>query len=751
MLSEGSRRPLRPGMAILVIAALLGGCLFDPSGLGLPDDGDAAPPSDATLDDAGGRPAPPLGVAIPEIPGVLPAQTVNQATASEARVVVMLSTASTSLDLAHLRVFVPGAGLVEPAPLPVLPGGGQVAFTLSVAALPDGPLNLEAWTSRQHGDRSTAVRSVAMKDTLLFLEVDPLVTPSAAGEHLVSGLTEPGAALEVTSAALSEPVVGTADAHGFFVLHASLPEGLHSLRVEATDAATNRLAKETDRQGGGLLLRRLPSDGPVQLRNESAARIPLPPSSTVCPEGAGATFTFLGEPDLSEAALVPDIFVTCLNLGFVNDGTGHFELLDLGGAISGQRAVVAGDFDNDGDWDLALTRSAGGNAVFLYRNLLRPHAGQGFDNASALLGHSAANPEGLAWLDADGDGWLDLFLQDGSVNVLLMNNGAGLGFANESVARGLGALAGLDNGHWVTASDFDQDGDVDLVVADDTGPGYLLVNQGGHFVDRSSDLGLDFTQTGKWGLVFGDMGSKGVFDLFVAQGGTGGTNALLTFTPGTGFKDVATEAGVATPGAAGGAAWGDLDQNGHLDLVYYLAPSGGTMTLVQKLNAGDRDSDGVPDFDTHTLDFSVEGTFAPAGLLLADVDNDGDLDVLVVDRGGSHLLLINTLTDPQGPGEPRQNPRFLRVLLVGNGVTSNRSALGAVVRARPCTGGAFFGTREVSGGEGTGGQASPVLHFGGILPSACVEVEARFVGGQPVQVKVRPALLPNQTLVIFQP
>ena len=84
---------------------------------------------------------------------------------------------------------------------------------------------------------------------------------------------------------------------------------------------------EGDRRGGDLTLRRLLSAGPVQLRNESPSRLPLAPAPTSCDEGTGATFTFLGEPDLLVAHLVPDLFVTCLNQGYWKETTESLTLV----------------------------------------------------------------------------------------------------------------------------------------------------------------------------------------------------------------------------------------------------------------------------------------------------------------------------------------------------------------------------------------------------------------------------------------
>jgi hypothetical protein len=687
---------------------------------------------------------------------VAPAQAVNQATAPDAVMAVTLPASSREADQVHLRIFptAEGTPILEPAPQAGLPGGGERLFSVDLSGLPDGLLTLHAWTTRAQGDPFVPVSAQAQKDTSIELTVDPVTTPVTTPHERISGLTDPGATVTVSSPSLSQSAEAQADSEGFFVVSLELPPGLTELSVTATDPFWNRASATRDRLDRPLAIRHLTLVGPLAFRDESAARLGPNFVGSACAEGTGAAFTFLTEPDLSgSGALVPDLFITCLNQAFVNDGAGTFQVRSMVATIEGQRAAALGDFDNDGDWDLAVTRSSGGTDLFLYRNLTRPLGGQGFGQASALLGgFDAQNPEGLAWLDANGDGHLDLFLQEGNSQRLFLNTGGGLGFTEQASAWGLTPVAGLDNGHWVTACDFDQDGDVDLVVADDTGPGFLFENLGDRFEDRTAARGLVFTETAKRDLAFGDMDASGTFDLFVPQGGSSGTNALFSFSPGAGFEDVAEKAGVHVPAADNGAAWGDIDQDGRLDLLYYLPVAAGSFTLVQQLNRGDKDSDGVPDFQTFTLSFPVGAAFAPEGLLLGDVDGDGDLDILVVSRDGAHLLLVNAVNDPEANDDLVQNPRSLRVLLVGNGVTSNRSATGAVLVARECgPGGALLATREVSGGQGNGGQPSPVLHIGGLLPSACVQLTARFVGGPAVSVKVRPALLQSQSIVLFQP
>lgn len=746
----------------LVVLCLVPGCSFDPSGRSVTPGSDARP--DATLPDGGrpdsaldaspGDPDPPLGVSIPARAGLCPAQTVNADTVTAVEVVVTLGPTSRSSQLVYLRVE-GGGNVTEPALRAATDGSGTVAFGVELSPFADGPLTLAAAVVGSGGVRSPEITHAARKDTVIDLWVDPVVTPVPATvtSQQVSGMTEPAAELVVGNTTLGATAAAMADADGYFEAVIPLGPGSNQIDLRATDAAWNEAHQWVDRFAGSMLVDVVPGGPGVIFTEESATRLAATVASSPCSDSAAASFAFVRAPDLVAGDVAPDLYINCVNQLFLNDGQGFFTSLATAG-LQGDRGAVWGDFDNDGDQDVALVRSASSD-LRLYRNELIPGGTVSFSLTAGLLPYNPGNPEGVAWIDYNRDGWLDLFLNDGFRNELQQGGGPGQIFTIVGDGVGVNTLGDpLNNGSWIAVSDFDANGEVDIAVSDDVGRGFLLASTSAMFSDVTTSAAADFINPAKRGLTFGDFDNNGCFDLFVPQGAVlGPGNALLRYdAPGGVFTDVAAAAGVDQPLAHDGAAWGDVDLDGRLDLVYYTLPGGGRIDLVLQLNRGDTNSDGIPDFETFTQEHILlnPAGFSPDSALLADVDNDGDLDLLIASRNGGHLLFVNPLTRPAAAGRA-QNPRYLRVLLFGNGVDCNRTALGSVVLLRDCATQTLLGTREVNGGRGNGGQDSPVLHFGGLLPSRCVQVEARFLGGAYVIQQVRPIELPSQTLLVFQP
>jgi hypothetical protein len=386
-----------------------------------------------------------------------------------------------------------------------------------------------------------------------------------------------------------------------------------------------------------------------------------------------------------------------------------------------------GDYDGDGDLDLYLANWNGPNKLF------RNDAGEFVDATAAPLDDAGAGT-GVAWGDYDNDGDLDLYVanSDGA-NRLFRNDGAG--FTDVTT----GPLGDTRASHGVAWADYDLDSDLDLYVAN-TGYNRLLENLGWptwEFVVADSSTASAQSE----GVAWGDYDNDGDPDLFVANRGMpnrlyrndGGVLTDVTAPPIGGF---ATSIGV---------AWGDYDNDGDLDA--FVANMFGANQLLRNQGDGSfvnataaplddpsRDATGVAwldydndgDLDLYVVNylgsnrlFRNEGppfwTFTDAsiapldndgsgwGVACADFDEDGEIDIYLT-NGGANRLFLNDATE---------GTHWLGIKLVGT--ISNRSAIGARVRV---VSGAGSQIREVSGGSGYLSQDSLPLEFG--LGSATV-------------------------------
>ncbi|HEV8131089.1 MAG TPA: CRTAC1 family protein [Acidobacteriota bacterium] len=443
----------------------------------------------------------------------------------------------------------------------------------------------------------------------------------------------------------------------------------------------------------------------------------------------------------SDSTTPQDAKSVSTNRLYRNDGTGHFTDVteEAGLTHSGWgQGVCAGDYDNDGFVDLFITYW-GSNV--LYRNV----NGRYFQDVTAraqLTQDRVRYNSGCAFLDYDGDGYLDLFvanyvkfdftsapkpgenpycwyrnlpvncgprgLQSGP-NILYHNNGDGT-FADVSDASGisgpaqnysLGALTG----------DFNNDGRVDIYVACDQTPSILYINQGsGKFSDEALLRGAALDENGKplsgMGLAAADYDGNGWLDIFRTN--FSDERETLYRNRGDGnFDDATVSAGLAhnTRFVGWGCGFFDFDNDGWKDL---LLVNGHVYPEVDRLN-----------IDIHCKERAIlyrnlgNGKFtdiselagpalkerhAARGAAFGDIDNDGNIEVLV-----NHQ---NEL-----PGLLRQSRRTENnwIILKLIGVKSNRSAIGARVRL---TAGNRTQTDEVRSGGSYLSQNDLRLHFG---------------------------------------
>jgi len=407
------------------------------------------------------------------------------------------------------------------------------------------------------------------------------------------------------------------------------------------------------------------------------------------------------------------------NALYQNNGDGTFtdvtEPAGVGDTGWGMGCVF-GDYDNDGDLDLYVTNY---KPNVFYRN-----NGDGtFTDVSTDAGvaHKGFGT-GVAWADYDNDGYLDIYVANyvdysilprgkriffpydffGQENVLYRNNGNGK-FTDVTESAGVGGGFYLSLG--VAFADYDNDGDQDLYVANDSNPNILFRNNGDktftntNVTEYRSHTGD--TRSGM-GVAWGDYDNDGDFDLFVNNWQD--ENSILYRNNGDGtFRDISASAGVFDV-TVGRTCWGteffDYDNDGYLDLFIACG----------HIDPGPNEAPGQPDI---LLRNNGDGTFMDVseitgisqlppkvsrGVACGDYDNDGDIDIFIVNNGEPPRLLRND-------GGNKNN--WLKVKTVG--VKSNKDGIGARVTV---TSDSFIQIREVSAGSSYLSQNSLEVEFG---------------------------------------
>jgi enediyne biosynthesis protein E4 len=341
--------------------------------------------------------------------------------------------------------------------------------------------------------------------------------------------------------------------------------------------------------------------------------------------------------------------------------------------------VAVADYDNDGWLDVYLT-AFGANK--LYRN-----RGDGtFADVTATAGVDDARwSTSAAFFDYDRDGHLDLYVAAyvdftllgnrlcyDAVGVrdycspsvyrsipdrLFRNMGDGR-FADVTESAGISRAVGAGLG--VAIGDYDGDGWLDVYVANDAMPNQLWINQGdGTFRDEGLISGSAVSASGRpeasMGIASGDFDSDGDEDLFVTN--LVGETFVLYVNDGRGnFEDARTQWGLAAPTAAFtgfGTEWIDFDNNGRLDLFV----TNGAVNLIESQRGEPRPFRMRDQLFRQLATGRFEEVSAAAGAVFSwkevgrgaavgDIDNDGDVDIVVSNNGGPAMLLLNqTVSD----------------------------------------------------------------------------------------------------------
>ena len=373
----------------------------------------------------------------------------------------------------------------------------------------------------------------------------------------------------------------------------------------------------------------------------------------------------------------------------------------LGETSYGSGCSVA-DYDNDGDTDLYITNFG---EDILYRN-----EGNGtFADVSYISGISSPFwGASASFFDADNDGWLDIFVVNyvdysiqnnpwcGDKNIerrtycapdmflgiedqIYHNNGDGT-FSDISNSANISKLMGKGLG--VATADIDSDGDIDIYVSNNNLMNYLYINDStGVFREDALFAGVGYNENGQAesgkGVAFGDYDRDGFPDLFITN--TSGEPNRLYKNNGEGiFTDVTSLSGLgkASVGFSGfSTKFVDLDLDGWLDIFVI---NGHVQENIEMINPNYSYAQKKQVFINDGQGFFYDKTDEIAGDLLVasvgrsaafgDIDNDGDIDVIVSNNHGQANLLINE-------GKPINNWIGLQL----NGRLYNIDSIGAKV------------------------------------------------------------------------
>ena len=463
----------------------------------------------------------------------------------------------------------------------------------------------------------------------------------------------------------------------------------------------------------------------------------------------------------------PDLYVTNSRTGSLNslyrnmhDGTFRDVAAQLGIADVNREGTgvsmgaVWGDYDNDGYEDLFLIKWG-------RPELFHNDQGHGFTRASEAAGlPSRINANTAVWFDYDGDGLLDLFVAGyypenldlwhlGDTHMMpesfeyAKNGGRKYLFHNLGGGRfdEVSEKAGIQSTRWAlaaSAADLRGTGYPDLFVANDYGVSELYLNDRGHFKESGEATGVGFAPKSGMNVAYGDILNQGKYAIYVSNISEEGVliQGNNLWVPREGeqggglrYENLARDMGVEMGGWSFGAQFGDLNNDGTLDLYLtdgYISLSrttsywydfskvaGGNSKIIadaahwpafngRSLSGYQQKkvwiNDGAAKFIDVAQAVGATDVYDGRSVAMADLWNRGVLDVVVANQRGPLLIYKNTV---------QAGNAWIGFAL--EGTKSNRSAIGAQVTVY------WNGQQQlqqVSGGSGFAAQNDRRLHFG---------------------------------------